>query len=353
MSAAAKAQPGAQEAGIRRDPPAPARVGVRLAGTGCAYPEGRLTNADLERLVDTSDEWVVQRTGIRERRICDRSKGESTTGLCTEALRRALSDARVSASELELVIVASVTGEMTCPSTACRIAAAVGAGNAGAFDLLAACTGFVYALNVAHDMVRMGTYRTVAVVGCDVMSSVLDLTDRTVAVLFGDDAGAAILKATDDPSRGVLAQALHADGSRWKDLYIPERARDLPPGVDPASTKLGFLHMNGREVYKFAVVTFGDLIQSTLDRAGVRPEQVDQFVCHQSNARMLESARERFGIPAEKMYINIDRFGNCSAGSVPVVLDQLRQAGKCRDGDLVMFVAFGGGLTWASSLWRL
>ncbi len=352
MTAVARSQPGVDSSAAVPQPPAPARIGVRLAGTGCAYPEGRLTNADLERLVDTSDEWVVQRTGIRERRICDRSKGESTTTLCTEALRRALADARVDASDLDLIVLGSVTGEMTCPSTACRVAANVGAANAGAFDVLAACTGFVYGLNVAHDMVRMGNYRTVAVVGCDVMSRVLDLTDRTVAVLFGDAAGAAILKATDDPSKGILAQALHADGSRWKDLYIPEQATDLPPGVDPG-TKLGYLHMNGREVYKFAVVTFSDLIQKTLDRAGVSVEQVDQFICHQSNARMLESARERFGIPTEKMYVNIDRFGNCSAGSVPVVLDQLRKAGKCREGELAMFVAFGGGLTWASSLWRL
>lgn len=334
-------------------PPASPRVGVRIAGTGCHYPEGRLTNADLEKMVQTSDEWIVQRTGIRERRRCDPAKGENTTWICTEALTKALSDARVDAKELDLVIVASVTGDNPCPSTACRVAAQVGASSAGAFDLLAACSGFVYAINLAHDLIRTGGYRTVAVIGCDVMSKMMDYTDRGVCILFGDAAGAAILRATDDPSLGVLSCALHADGSRWQDLYVPTSAHDLPPGTTVNDVTMGALHMNGREVYKFAVGTFVGLIEETLGRAGLDADDVDQYICHQSNARMLESARARFNIPPEKLRINIDRFGNCSAGSVPVVFDELRKEGKCREGELIMFVAFGGGLTWASSLWRV
>lgn len=334
-------------------PASSVKVGVRIAGTGCHYPEGKLTNADLEKLVDTTDEWIVQRTGIRERRRCDPAKGENTTWICTEALKKALADARIDASELDLVILASVTGDNPCPATACRVAANVGAGNAGAFDLLAACSGFVYGLNIAHDLIRMGGYRTVAVIGCDVMSKMMDYTDRGVCILFGDAAGAAILRTTDDPSRGMLAGCMHADGSRWHDLYVPTSNHDLPPGVKPGDVKLGALHMNGREVYKFAVGTFAGLIERTMERAGLSAGDIDQFVCHQSNARMLESARERFGIPAEKFRINIDHYGNCSAGSVPVVLDELRKEGKCREGELVMFVAFGGGLTWSSSLWRV
>ncbi|PKL33981.1 MAG: 3-oxoacyl-ACP synthase [Planctomycetes bacterium HGW-Planctomycetes-2] len=328
-------------------------IGVRIAGSGCHYPEQKLTNADFERMVDTSDEWIVQRTGIRERRRCDPAKGESAVWLCTEALKKALADARMPASELDLIVLASVTGEMSCPSTACRVAANVGAGTAGAFDLLAACSGFVYAMTLAHDHIRMGRGRSVAVIGCDVMSSVMDYSDRGVSILFGDAAGAAILRATDDPALGIISSAMHADGSRWHDLYLPRKQRDFPEGASFTPDKVGHLQMNGREVYKFAVGTFCGLIEETLQKVGLDAHQIDHYICHQSNARMLDSARERFGLPHEKMYVNIDRFGNCSAGSIPVCLDELRRAGRVRDGQLVMFVAFGGGLTWSSSLWRL
>ncbi len=312
-----------------------------------------LTNAHLTKLMDTSDEWIVQRTGIHERRICDASKGEGPTWLCTNALKKAIASARIDPTELDLVIVASVSGEMTCPSTACRVSAAVGASKAAAFDILAACSGFVYGAQIAHDMIRAGSHRTVAVIGCDVMSRILDYHNRAVAILFGDSAGAAIFRATDDMTRGLIAASMHADGTRWHDLYQPRCTANIPAGADPAPERMGALQMLGREVYKFAVGTFTGLIEQTLEQAGVKPEDVDMYVCHQSNARMLESARERFGIPHEKMYINIDRLGNCSAGSVPVALDELRAKGKCKEGDLVMFVAFGGGLTWAASLWRV
>ena len=328
-------------------------VGVRIAGTGHHVPEGRMTNHDLAQLMDTSDEWIVQRTGIHERRICDASKGENTTWLATQALTKALASARIAPTDLDLVIVASVSGEMVCPATACRVAANIGAGHAGAFDILAACSGFVYGSQVAHDMIRAGSHRTIAVVGCDVMSRIIDYHNRAVAILFGDSAGAAIYRATDDTTRGLIAASMHSDGSRWHDLYLPRVISDIPEGADPAPVRMGALQMNGREVYKFAVGTFTGLIAETLEKAGVTADDVDMFVCHQSNARMLESARERFGIPHEKMYVNIDRLGNCSAGSVPVAFDELRAKGKCAEGDLIMFVAFGGGLTWGASLWRL
>lgn len=327
--------------------------GVAILGTGHAVPDRVLTNDDLASFMETSDEWISQRTGIRQRRVCDPSKGENTTWLSTRALERALESAGVPGDDLDLVIVASVTSEMTCPASACRVAAGVGAGDAGAFDLVAACSGFVYSLIVAHDMIRAGTHRTIGIVGCDVMSRVLDYENRAVSVLFGDSAGAAVLRADDDPARGLVARAMHADGSRWHDLYLPRTPEDCPEGVCASEVRLNSLQMNGREVYKFAVGTFSNLIASTLDKAGLSAEDVDMFVCHQSNARMLESARSRFGIPEDKLYVNIDRFGNCSAGSVPVAFDELRQQGKCQNGDLVMFVAFGGGLTWSSALWRL
>lgn len=337
----------------RFTPPTPPRVGVRIAGTGHCVPSRVLTNADLARTIDTSDEWIVQRTGIHERRICVPAKGESVRTLAVSALRNALADARLDASELDLVILGSVSGESRVPAVACRIASEIGAENAGAMDIVAACSGFVYGLNIAHDLIRGGSYRNVGVIGCDVMSSIIDPLDRRTVILFGDAAGAAVLRATDDVTRGVIAQAMRADGSRWHDLYLPTLDRDLPPGASWQEGPPGCLRMNGREVYKFAVKTFSTLIDETLEKAGMTADDVDMFVAHQSNARILESARERFGIPEEKMYVNIDRYGNSSAGSVPLCLSELRAAGRIHDGDIIMFVAFGAGLTWASSLWRV
>lgn len=335
---------------------APARRGVRIAGSGSYVPERRLTNADLERMMDTSDEWILQRTGIRERRLIDPAKGESVSTLSAEALRRALADAKIAPTDVDMLIMATVCAEMACPSSACRVAEAVGLGTAAAFDITAACCGFVYGLNLAHDLIRAGNYSTIAVIGAETLSQYMDYSTegRTTAILFGDAAGAAIVRATDDLSRGQLAQIMHADGRGWKDLYIPRNLdRDLPPGADRATNKVGVMQMNGREVFKFAVKTFQELIAQTLDKAGLKAEQVDQYICHQSNARILEAARERFGLPQDKLYVNIDRFGNTSAASVPLCLDELRKSGKVHEGQIVMFVAFGGGLTWASSLWQL
>ncbi|MEM1166159.1 MAG: beta-ketoacyl-ACP synthase III [Planctomycetota bacterium] len=328
-------------------------VGVEIAGVGHHAPEQVLSNDDLAEFMDTSDEWIRQRTGIRQRHVCDPTKGESATWLSASALKQALDNAGVDPGELDQLILATVTGEMLCPSTACRVAAEVGARGCAAMDLVAACSGFVYGLNLAHDQIRAGSARTIAVVGCDVMSTVMDYSNRAVSVLFGDAAGAAVLRACDDPARGKLASCMHADGSKWRDLYIPTRNDHIPQGADRSMARVNSVQMNGREIYKFAVGTFSGLIQETLDRAGLNAHEVDHYVCHQSNARMLEAARERFGLPTEKMYINIDRYGNCSAGSVPTALSELRAMGRAQSGETVMFVAFGGGLTWASSLWQL
>lgn len=330
-------------------------LGVRMAGTGHALPGKVLSNADLERMMDTSDEWIVQRTGIRTRHVIDREKGESTLGLATEALRRALADARMQATDLDLVILATMTGEMSCPPTACRLVHRIGAPRVGAFDLNAACSGFVFALNVAHELIRGGSRRNVAVVGADTLSVHMDYSTggRGTAILFGDGAGAVILRATDDASKGLLAQSIHTDGAGWKDIYIPNREADFPPGTRPDPAKFGRVQMNGAAVFKFAVTTFSDLIQETLDKAGLRAGDVDMFVCHQSNQRILHAARERFGLPEDRLYINIDRVGNTVAASVPICLDELRRSGRVREGMKVMLVAFGGGLTWGSSLWQL
>ncbi len=332
-----------------------ARRGVRLVGTGSALPSKTLTNADLEKMMSTSDEWIVQRTGIHTRNIIDKDKGESTSVLAARALQKALADARLGADDLDVIVVSTMTSEMRCPPTACLVANMIKATRAGAFDLNAACCGFVFGMNVVHDLLRCGSYNTIALVGADCLSTLMDYSDfgRGTAIIFGDAAGAAIFKATDDARLGILAQSIHADGERWKEIYIPEEDRDFPPGTAPDPRQIGHVYMNGAGVFKFAVGTFPDLIQETLDKAGLKASDVDMFVCHQSNARILSAARERFGLTEDKLYVNIDRVGNTVAASVPLCLDELRQAGRVREGMKVMFLGFGGGLTWGSSLWQL
>lgn len=337
------------------NPPATRQIGVRIAGTGSCLPSRVLRNADLEKLMDTSDDWIVQRTGIRERRMVDPAKGESVKTIAAAALNAALADAGLQATDLDLIILATMTPEMECPATACIISHMVGAQRAGAMDLNAACSGFVFGLNVAHDLIRGGTYRTIALIGADTLSKLMDYSNagRSTAIIFGDGAGAAILRATDDVSRGVLAQTMHADGEGWKDIYVPHTDFHFPEGVPPDKSKCGYVQMNGSSVFKFAVSTFPDVIQSTLDKAQIHASQVDMFVCHQSNQRILYAARDRFGLPEHKLHVNIDRVGNTVGASVPLCLDELRKDGRIKDGSIVMFVAFGGGLTWGSSLWRV
>ncbi len=328
-------------------------VGVRLAGTGSAVPDRILSNTDLERIMDTTTEWIEQRTGIRERRIVDPTR-EGTYTLSRDALSRALESASMKANELDLIIVASCTQEMTCPSVACRISNALGAAPAGAFDVIAACSGFVYALNVADSLVRIGRYRNVGVVGCDAMSTVVDYDDRSVSILFGDAAGAAILCADEqDRSRGCMHQVLQADGASWETLYMPRRAQDLPEHDRDNPIRLGCLRMNGRDVFRFAVTKFREVIEDSLKATALSVNDVSQFICHQSNIRIIDAAIEKLGLPREKVHINIDRFGNSSAGSVGLCLDQLWRAGKIPQGEPVVIVAFGGGLTWASSVWKV
>lgn len=333
----------------------PSSIGVRIAGCGSALPETRLTNADLEKLMDTSDEWIVQRTGIKERRIAKRELGESTLTLSKRALNTALERCGMRGEDLDMVICATMTPEMGCPPTSCRLADEVGATKAGAWDLSGACCGFVYGLNVAYSMMRSTGYKNVALIGADMLTKYMryDTSCRDTAILFGDAAGAVVLRATDDRNKGLIAQAIRADGGRWKDLYVPEHRCDFPSEDEVDLDLLGTVRMNGRAVFRFAVGTFQDLIAETLEKAGVTADEVAHFVCHQSNARILSAARDRFGIPEEKMYVNIERYGNTVAASVPLCLDELWTQGRVKDGDLVLFVAFGGGLTWGSSLWRV
>ncbi len=336
-------------------PPAPPRIGVRLAGTGSALPQQVLSNKDLEKLMETSDEWIVQRTGIHERRIISRERGESTASLSAAALSMALKQASLAPSDLDLIVIATMSPEMGAPPTSCLVSKLLGVHGIGAFDVSAACTGFVAAMNIAHDMIRMGNYRNVGVVGADTLSQLIEYSTRgrSTAILFGDGAGAVILRATDDPTKGILAQSMHAEGDGWKDIYIPHCPQDFPEGDEFDSAKLGKVQMNGQSVFRFAVSTFPQLIQETLDKAGLKADDVSQYICHQSNGRILEAARKKFDLSPEKLLVNIDRYGNTVAASVPLCLDELNRSGKINEGERIMFLAFGAGLTWASSLWQI
>lgn len=340
--------------------------GCRIIGSGVAVPERTLTNADLERMMDTSDEWIVQRTGIRSRQIARKDATENTMTLSVDAGRRAIADAGIDPSEIDLVVLATMTPEYTCPPTACRVAAELGAGlardegvnhdrYAGAWDFSGACCGFVFALNNAYALIRAGMARTLLLIGADTLSKYMhyDTRGRSTAILFGDAAGAVLLRGDDDPSVGLLAQAMLSDGGRWHELYLPFEDHNFPVDVEPQGDLINTVQMNGRGVFKFAVGTFPEVIAQTLESAGLTADEVDHFVCHQSNARILTAARDRFGLDEHKLHINIDRYGNTVAASIPLVLQDLRDAGKVREGQRVMFVGFGGGLTWGTSLWQL
>jgi len=325
--------------------------GVRLIATGMAVPDRVVSNHDLARTVDTSDEWITQRTGIKLRRVAE--KNDSVLTLASSAMNQALQAADLSPDQLDLLICATLTPQMTCPSTAARVVAELGAVPAGAMDISAACSGFVYGINHAWALIRSGVCRTVGVIGVEVLSKVTDWDDRRTCILFGDGAGAAVFSAGGEQDQGCLHQAMGSDGARWGALYLPKGPEDLPQESNGFSGKYNTLQMNGREVYKFAVTRLQDCIDQALSACGIHPADLAMVIPHQSNIRILESVRERIGLPEDRMYINIDRYGNTSAASVPICLHELRSQGRLSRGDLVLFVALGGGLTWASSVWRL
>ncbi len=326
-------------------------AGVRFAGVGTALPPRVLTNDDLAKLVDTNDAWITQRTGIKTRHIADAPT--TTRDLAVQALRDALDDAGMDAASLDLVIVATMTPEMNCPSTAVRVAAEVGAKPAGALDLSAACSGFVYGINHAAALIQTGHYRHIAVIGAETLSRVVNYNDRRTCILFGDAAGAAVLSASDNAAQGCLHQTMRSDGDRWGDIFVPRSESDLPEGSPVGVDQLHAMHMNGQEVFKFAVTQTQQVIDETLQAAGVTAEELTAVIAHQSNKRILDLIQKRLGLPPGKLVINIDRYGNTSAASVPLCLNEKRRAGELSEGDLVLFVAMGAGMCWTTSLWRL
>lgn len=322
-----------------------------IAGTGSHVPEKRLTNEDLSKLVETNDEWIVQRTGIRERRIC--TKDDSTATLASHAATKALKAAGLEPKDIDLIIVTTITPEMTTPSTACFVAHSLGLSSTPALDLAAACSGFVYGMKTANAFITSGTYRTVLVIGAETLSRITDYTDRQSCILFGDGAGAVVMSAsTADDGRGMLYSSLYADGGGW-DLLVCKPGSRHPIDATMVAGKQHYLQIRGRDVYKFAVQRFHELIEDAMKKCELSVDQIKLIVPHQVNQRIIDSAMEKLGIPPEKAYVNIDRYGNTSAASIPIALDEAVRAGKLVKGDIAVFVAFGAGLTWANAVVKM
>ncbi|MGI6365055.1 MAG: beta-ketoacyl-ACP synthase III [Bacillota bacterium] len=316
-----------------------------IKGVGHAVPPRVLTNADLEALVETDNEWIVQRTGIRERRIAD--ENTATSDIALAAARAALANAGVAPGDLDLIIVATVTPDHAFPATACLIQRELEAWGAAAFDLEAACTGFIYGLSIADQFIRTGTYRTVLVVAADVLSKITDYTDRNTCILFGDGAGAAVLQGGEEP--GLLALEIGADGRGGELLVQPAGGSRTPASAETVAARQHFIKMAGREVFKFAVKIMEESSLRVLEQAGLGPDDVDVLVPHQANLRIIDSACKRLGINQDKVLVNLDRYGNMSAASIPVALSEASALGKIKPGDNVLLVGFGGGLTWGAA----
>lgn len=321
--------------------------GAIIAGTGSYLPEKRLTNADLAAMVDTNDQWIVQRTGISERRIA--AANESTASLATNAARRALDDAGLQAKDLDLILCATITPEMGFPSTACFVAASLGLTATPAFDLAAACSGFIYALETATAFVKSGRYENVMVIGAEVISRITDYKDRGSCILFGDGAGAVIVQRSPDVKTGVLYTSIHADGHGWELLHLKPGSRHVLDETLISDRDI-FIKIKGREVYKFAVVRFEELIYDAMRKCELTADQVSLIVPHQSNLRIIESAMQKLNLPMDKVMVNIDKYGNTSAASIPIALDEARRTGRIATGAYVVFVAFGAGLTWSNAV---
>lgn len=323
---------------------------AQIVGTGRSVPSRVRTNFDLEKLVDTSDTWINERTGIRERRIIENER--VTSDLATEAAKKALLAAGVTPSEVDCIILATVTPDMPMPATAVFVQRKLGALGCAAFDLSAACAGFLYGLSIGDAFIRQGQFRRVVVIGVEVLSRVLDWTDRNTCVLFGDGAGAVVL-APSDNDRGILSTHLHADGSAAEHLLIPGGGTRCPASHDSVDNKQHFVKMNGREIYKLAVRNISQASLTALEHNRVSPEAIDWVIPHQANLRILEGVAQRCGLPLSKFYLNIHKYGNTSSASIPIALDEAIEESKVTPGQLLLMCALGAGVSWGSALVRL
>lgn len=322
---------------------------IVISGTGRYVPEKVLTNDDLSKFLDTSDEWIFERSGIRRRHIA--ADGEAASDMALHASRNALEMAGIDASQIDLVVLTTVNPDMAFPSTACLLQAKLGIrNNIPCFDLSAACSGFVYGVEVATRMMQSGMYKNALVVSSEKMSSIVDWQDRSTCVLFGDGAGAVVLRASDDENVGIVGTVLGADGSDTAMLCMPAGGSLLPTSAETVEKRLHFVRMDGREVFKHAVKIMQEKALEVLDRCGVSAEQVSLLIPHQANTRIIHSVAKRLNIPSEKVYVNIENYANTSSASIPIALDEAMRGGRIKRGDYVLFVSFGAGLTWGATL---
>ncbi|MCC7212324.1 MAG: ketoacyl-ACP synthase III [Candidatus Brocadia sp.] len=318
-----------------------------ITGIGSYLPGKVLTNYDLEKMVDTSDDWIIQRTGIKERRIVE--NGQITSDLATQASLRAMEDAGVSPHDLDMIITSTITPDHIFPSTSCFIQQKLGATRASAFDILAACAGFIYALSIGQSFVNSGAMETVLVVGAECLSTITDYTDRTTCVLFGDGAGAVVIQKS-STKHEILSTSLAADGSQADVLIMPGGGAKIPASLESVQQRTHYIQFRGKEVFKLAINNITNLILETVKRNSLAIEDIDLIIPHQSNLRIIEATMEKLGLPMEKAFVNIDKYGNTSSASIPIAIDEARKEGRLSKGDLVMLVAFGSGLTWGSSI---
>jgi 3-oxoacyl-[acyl-carrier-protein] synthase-3 len=320
-----------------------------ILGTGSALPEKVITNSDLEKLVDTSDQWIIERTGIRERRQA--APNETTSTLCIQAARKALAMAGLSPTDLDMIICSTISPDMPLPSTAAFIQRGLGARTVLSFDLAAACSGFLFGMTVAEQFIRTGQARHVLVVGAELLSRFLDYQDRATCVLFGDGVAAGIIGPVSLPS-GILATEMHTDGAFAEHLYIPAGGAAKPASCETVKAREHYIKMRGNELFKVAVRSLEEVSRHVLEKANVKPEELDLFIPHQANQRITDAVRERLGVAPEKVYSNISRIGNTSSASIPLCLDECVRSGRIKKGDLILMSAFGAGVTWGAALMR-
>jgi len=322
----------------------------QIVGTGSFAPEKILTNADLEKLVDTNDQWIVDRTGIKERRVI--AEGEATSDLALRACEKALADAKLDPKDVEAIIVGTVTSDYPFPSLATVLQGKLGNKKAFAFDVSAACAGSIYALAVGDRFVSSGAVKNALVIGADALTRISDWTDRNTCILFGDGAGAMVLKPTDDPRRGILNIKLHADGSYVPILFQPGGGSRDPISEQVVKDRSHFIKMKGQEVFKVAVRSLEDACREVLDAEKLAPGDVTYVIAHQANKRILDATLTRLGIPAQKCWMNLEKYGNTSAASVPMTLDEANRAGWFKPGDVILMMAIGGGMAWGAGIVR-
>jgi 3-oxoacyl-[acyl-carrier-protein] synthase-3 len=324
-------------------------IHARITGTGSFAPKKIITNQDLEKLVDTSDNWITERTGIKERRIAE--KGQTTSDLAYEAGKKALKAAGIGAQDLDLILVATMTPDTILPSMGCVLQDKLGAKNAAAFDIAAACSGFIFGMSMADAFIKSGAYKNILLVGAEVLSRFTDWEDRTTCILFGDGAGAVVIQRHAG-KRGILSTHLHSDGAFGDLLYVPAGGASHPPSHDTIRRRMHFIRMKGNETFKAAVRSLEGVVQEALEHNKVKPEEIDFLVPHQANLRIIQAMAQRLNMPMEKVVLTLPKYGNTSAASIPMALDEAVRDGRIRDNHLILFEAFGGGLTWASALVR-